>query len=235
MVAQSAQQAKTNAARFTACEVGKCLMYTRTWLDIPSRDFSAADAWHNIPDEFKHPGDRNPPNGAPVFWLGGSQGFGHIGLSWNTGRNNFRGTDMESAGRVSTQPLSWVDVHWTSQTYAGWGEMLNGVLIPYLSKPADWRGSGLVFVEKLEAGQQQSDSVARLRYRLDNHPDMPGTHKPGKGSGYGPEVVDAVRYWQRNIMPKGVAGPVDGSEVDNWQANRLFGDNYQVVEETDKR
>lgn len=237
MVAQSAAQAKKNASRFTSCKPGLCLMYTRTWLEIPSRDASAAAAWHAIPNEFKHHGDRNPPGAAPVFWLGGSQGFGHIGLSMNPTRNTFRGTDMPSSGRVSTQPLAWVDVNWgASQDYAGWAEMLNGVVIPYLAKGTlNWRASGNVFVEKLEKGQMHSDSVARLRYRLDNHPDMPRTHQPGKGSGYGPEVVDAVRYWQRNVMPKDMGGPTDGSEVDNRQANRLFGESYVVIEETDKR
>lgn len=231
MVVQTAHAARVNARKFTRCDEGKCLMYVRTWLEIPSRDFSAAEAWHN--STRKHPGDRKPPPGAPVFWLGGSQGFGHIGLSMLAARNTFRGTDMPSAGLVSTQPLSWVDEHWgASQDYAGWSEELNGVLIPYLDTRVvpDWRSIGDVYLSRLREGVQDSDSVARLRYRLDSHPQMKGSgHRPGLGQGYGPDVVSAVRYWQRNLAPKNTDGPGDGLSLSRDQAHSLFGPRYKVI------
>lgn len=91
---------------------------------------------------------------------------------------------------------------------------------------------GDVYVAKLVKGEANSDSVTRLRYRLQNHSKIPKAHKPGFGNDYGPQVVDAVRYWQRNVMPKTVKGAkvTDGSRVTNAQANALFGKNYRVIE-----
>ena len=74
----------------------------------------------------------------------------------------------------------------------------------------DWRAEGDVYVEKLHMKQEDSDSVARLRYRLENHDKMPGTHRPGYGTTYGQECLEAVRYWQRNICAADVPGPRDG-------------------------
>lgn len=229
MVAQTAHQARANARRYTTCDPGQCLKYTRTWLEIDSRYDTAAEAWHAA--ERKHPGDRHPPPAAPVFWLGGSRGFGHVGLSMLATRHTFRGTDMPSAGLVSTQDLSWVDENWgASQDYAGWSEDLNGVLIPYLDthKAPDWRAHGDVYLNRLREGVQDSDSVARLRYRLQTMDALKGSgHRPGYGQGYGPETVEAVRWWQRN-PGKRHDGPSDGRELSGAQADALLGDRYDL-------
>jgi len=230
MVVKSADEAINNANRYTTCEPGQCLKYVRTWLEIGSQQASAADAWHAA--KHKHPGDRNPPRGAPVFWTGGSKGYGHIGLAkqGNSQDQAFRGTDMPSSGHVSNQQLEWVEQHWTSETYMGWTEDLNGVEIPYLSGTSgtgDWRASGDVYVNKLKQGTKNSDSVSRLRYRLTNHQQIPDDKKPGYGDDYGDKVVEAVKWWQRHN------GWEDGKGVDmgNNQANKLFGENYNVIEE----
>lgn len=230
MVAQTAQEAKDRANRQTRCIPGYCLQYTRTWLDIPSRDGSAAVAWSNALG--RHPGDRTPPAGAPMFWLGGSRGYGHIALSMNGTEHTFRGTDMPGPGVVSTQDNDWISTHWSSMSYAGWAEGFNGILIPYLSKPESEWASGDVYVSKLHHGVQDSDSVARLCYRLRHHEKMQGSgHKPPhQVRNYGDEIVEAVRYWQRNVMAHDVKGPTDGTSLSNPQANRLFTDAYHVIE-----
>lgn len=106
---------------------------------------------------------------------------------------------------------------------------------PSINAPADssdWRASGDVYVSKLHKGQQDSDSVARLRYRLTNHAHMPDGKKPGYGGGYGEAVVEAVKYWVHHLDPQqGEGGPRDGSQLNNGPANRLFGDKYKVIEE----
>jgi murein DD-endopeptidase MepM/ murein hydrolase activator NlpD len=94
----------------------------------------------------------------------------------------------------------------------------------------DWRAVGDVYVERLYHGQQDSDSVARLRYRLTNHAHMPDDKQPGYGADYGEKCQVAVKYWQRNLDPN-PGGPDDGTHLNNGQANRLFGDNYTVIEE----
>jgi hypothetical protein len=222
MVVQSANAAIDNANGQSTCDPGYCLKNVRTWLGIGSREADAADAWRTAIG--KHPDDKHPPKGAPVFWTGGSSGHGHIAL---TKADKMRSTDIPSAGRVGNDDGRWPREHW-GLTYVGWAEGFNGVAIPYLGQP--WQASGDVWVDKLVEGTQDSDSVARLCYRLIHHPDMPGSHRPpSQVRNYGQEIVEAVRYWQRNIGD-GINGPTDGSAMSNPQANALFGDAYNVIE-----
>lgn len=226
MVVQTADQAVKNANSYGHCDPGMCLQYVRTWLEIPSRDGTAFIAWQNA--QHKHKGDRTPPRGAPLFWKSGpgGSGAGHITLCKG---DTMRTTDKPT-GVVANDDGSWPHDQW-GQDYLGWTEDLNGVRIPYLKDAGeDWRASGDVYVKKLQQGVSDSDSVARLRYRLENHGDMPGSHRPGYGKNYGQECLEAVRYWQRNICPPSVAGPTDGTSMSNPQANRLFGDAYNVIE-----
>jgi hypothetical protein len=227
MVVQTAQQAIDNANGYTRCDSGMCLKYVRTWLGIPSKEPTAYDAWLNA--KHKHPGDKNPPDGAPAFWKSGpgGSGAGHITL---VRKSDMRTTDKASATYVNNDDGTWPREAW-GQSYLGWTEDLNGVDIPYLRAVPDWRASGDVYVEKLHRGQQDSDSVARLRYRLTNHAHMPDNKKPGYGGGYGEKVIAAVEYCVNNILAPENKGPRDGSAMSNDQANRLFGDNYVVIPE----
>lgn len=227
MVVKSAQEAIDNAMSYTRCDSGMCLKYVRTWLEIPALAGTAYEAWQAA--KHKHPGDTNPPDGAPAFWKSSASGSGagHITLVRHT---DMRTTDKSEATYVANDPGSWPRERW-GQTYLGWTEDLNGVDIPYLREVEDWRASGDVYVEKLHRGQQDSDSVSRLRYRLQNHAHMPTSHRPGYGADYGEKVQRAVKYWQHHLDPQRPKGPQDGAEMDNGQANRLFGDNYAVIEE----
>ena len=228
MVAQTANEAINNANRYGTCTIGRCLQYSRTWLEIDPRYPSATVAWNEA--NVRHT-DRNPKDGAPVFWTGGSHGYGHIALHTRNGR--IRSTDVLSGGLVSTVTLSWFDTHWPGLKYVGWTEDVNGITIPYLKGDGtDWRATGDVYVAKLHQGVTDSDSVARLRWRLTNHDKMPDNRKPGYGSTYGDKTVTAVRYWIENIDGKhGEGGPLDGTQVNNKPANRLFGPQYNVIEE----
>lgn len=222
MVVQSAQAAIDNANGQSHCDPGYCLKYTRTWLGIGSYEADAADAWRNAIG--KHPDDKHPPKGAPVFWLGGTSGHGHIALAK---ADNMRSTDIPSMGVVGNNDGRWPREQWGLE-YVGWAEGFNGTRIPWLGE-SEW-ASGDVHVAKLHQGQQNSDSVRRLTYRLINHPEMPGSHKPTSVHGdYRDDTVDAVRHWQRDIAPQ-VNGPTDGTSMSNPQANALFGDNYHVIE-----
>ena len=228
MVAQTPAQAIANADSYTTCEPAYCLKYVRTWLEIGSGAADAIGAWNAA--KHKHPGDTSPPPGAPLFWKSGAggSGHGHITLFKNV---KMRTTDKSQSGHVSDDDGHWPHTQW-GQTYLGWTEDLNGVHIPYLKAGGDdWRAGGDVYVSKLHRGQQDSDSVSRLRYRLTNHAHMPDNKRPGYGAGYGPDTAEAVKYWLRNIDGQhGAGGPTDGSELTNQQANRLFGDAYDVIE-----
>jgi hypothetical protein len=229
MVAQNGNEAVDRAKRYTTCQVGMCLMYTRTWLDIPSRYPDAISAWNNA--KYKHIQGRDkdaqsPPRGAPVFWSGGRHG--HIALAVN---NDYgRSTDTTRAGVVGTQNGDWWRQNWNTP-YLGWTEDLNGISIPYLRNGGRsvWAG-GDVYVTKLQRDQKNSDSVARLCYRLMHNAKIPKKHQPPEQvRGYGPNIVKAVAYWQNEVRPK-APGPKDGKSMSNAQANVLFGKNYDVKE-----
>lgn len=233
MVVQSANAAVANADADKTCEPGMCLKVVRTWLEIPSSAADAIGAWNAA--KHKHPGDKHPPKGAPIFWKSGSGGSGHGHIAIVRG-SNMRSTDVPSSGKVGNDDGSWPRVHW-GQTYLGWTEDLNGISIPYLGAPAaDWRASGDVYVSKLVMHQAESQSVSRLRWRLTKSDAIPQKYKPGpgtestNGATYSKAVRDAVLYWQTKVIPADVPGPRDGRSMSNQQSNRLFGDAYNVIE-----
>lgn len=123
--APDAAHALAAALSTSVCTPGQCLRYTRTWLGIPAYYPDAATAWAKA--KARHPADRTPPIGAPVFYAGGKHG--HIALYLGSGK--IHTTDAPSAGRVTTQALTWPETHW-GFTYSGWSEDLNTVTLPYL-------------------------------------------------------------------------------------------------------
>ena len=124
---QPLAQAIRDALADRTNEVGMCLQQTRTWLEIPACYPDATAAWKAA--RLKHPGDRTPPRGAPVWWTGGRNGHGHVALYLGDGL--IRSTDAAGPGRVGTVALDWPERNW-GLTYAGWSEDLNGVTIPEL-------------------------------------------------------------------------------------------------------
>lgn len=127
-----------------------CQVTTRGWFDVPSvGDYDgdgradAEDGWKSEPDKWKHVGDRNPPKGVPVSYLGGSHGDGHRAESLGNGK--IRSTDANGMGNTATVDLDWPEKVWGLK-YVGWSESCDGVLIP---EPAPTR------VQKfLEGGPQ---------------------------------------------------------------------------------
>jgi len=111
---------------------GMCLQQSRQWAGIPARYPDAATAWRNANN--KHRGDRRPPRGAAVYWVGGSRGYGHIGIS--VGKGRVRSTDAAGSGRVATRTIGWFGRHWPSLKYAGWAWNVNEVTIPHRKPPA---------------------------------------------------------------------------------------------------
>lgn len=125
MTAKSGSEALGNADRYTSYDVGYCLKWVRTCWGVGSLYGSAIEAWNGA--RKKHPGDRNPPTGAPCFYRGGT--YGHIVVFRERGSSKIRSTDCQTAGRVSNDALSWPERTW-GQTYLGWTEDLNGVELP---------------------------------------------------------------------------------------------------------
>lgn len=114
-----------NAEATSSNDPGMCLQWSRQRAAIGSRYGDASTAWRNTND--RHPGDRNPPRGAMVYWTGGSQGYGHIAPSLGGGK--VRSTDAGGKGRVATVDLGWVESAW-GLPYAGWAWDVNEITIP---------------------------------------------------------------------------------------------------------
>lgn len=123
MVASSGRQAVDNAREQTTCEPGMCLKNVRQWWGIASMYPDAITAWREA--DRKHPDDKEPPLGAPIFWEGGQHG--HIAIY--VGGPELRSTDCTSTGRVSDAHGSWVRNQWGYE-YLGWSGDLNGVDLP---------------------------------------------------------------------------------------------------------
>ena len=124
MVKNAEATAATAEAR-SSNKPGYCLQWSRECAAIGSLYPDAATAWRMA--HHRHKGDRHPPRGAMVYWLGGSHGYGHIAPSLGDGR--IRSTDAGGAGKVATVDLGWVESHW-GLPYAGWADNVNDVIIP---------------------------------------------------------------------------------------------------------
>lgn len=128
MTAPSAAAAIANADSYTSYESGMCLKWVRgpCW-EIGSLYGSAIEAWNGA--KYKHPGDRNPPDGAALFYRGGN--YGHVVIRKP---GDMRSTDCPSSGRVGDAEIAWVEDNWGYE-YLGWTEDLNGVRLPLDSEP----------------------------------------------------------------------------------------------------
>lgn len=124
MTARSGRIAVENGRKVNQYATGMCQQYVRLvcW-EVGSLYGSAIEAWNGA--RLKHPGDRTPPLGAPLYYRGGKYGHAVIFV----GGNDMRSTDCRSRGQVSDEAISWVERNW-GYTYLGWTGDLNGVELP---------------------------------------------------------------------------------------------------------
>jgi len=86
----------------------------------------ALHAWRGA--EHKHPGDKNPPAGVPVYWDHGTQNvWGHVALSVGGGR--VRSTGIGRPTDVGELTIDELSRSW-GRTYLGWAEDMYGTRIP---------------------------------------------------------------------------------------------------------
>lgn len=125
MTAASGRAAVDRANGWSSYDSGMCLKWVRgpCW-DVGSYFGSAIEAWNGARD--KHPGDRTPPVGAPLFYKGNQ--YGHVVIA-KPNAAGMRSTDCHTTGDVSDETIAWIENHW-GYTYLGWTGDLNGVTLP---------------------------------------------------------------------------------------------------------
>jgi hypothetical protein len=121
-MARTPSQAVAYANRQGRWKSGMCLQFVRTCFGVGSRYGSASIGWRHT--KYRH--TSVPPPGVPVWWTGGSRGFGHIAIS--VGGGYVRSTDFPGSGRVGKVAIKTLTRRWR-QTYRGWSEDINGVRV----------------------------------------------------------------------------------------------------------
>lgn len=178
------------AARFfkelTHNRPGMCLWHVQDAFQTNHWYPSAIEQWRNAAK--KHPDDRTPPIGAPVYW-GGTR-YGHIAIY--VGNGMVRSTDAGGSGNMGTVPISWFERNW-GQTYLGWSGDIGGRDIDFVN----WID---VYFSQLKPGVDDSDSVRFLRRTLIKRGFLKvsaplSVDRPGNK--YTRAVEDAVKLWQK--------------------------------------
>ena len=97
-----------HCAHSVACAYGR---YASGW--------DAYQGFALTPARFRRDGRKKytAPRGALVFWKGGSQGYGHVGVS--NGRGRFWGVDMPEGGYVGLARIRDVEEKWGLR-FVGW-------------------------------------------------------------------------------------------------------------------
>ena len=114
---------------------GWCLVFVRSAFGVAARYPSAASAWQHADHKHLETDPNKIPREVPVFWTGGTHGYGHIALS--RGDGSCWTTDLIHPGKVDVARIDDVRKRWGLHL-VGWAEDLNGVRVyePPSAKPA---------------------------------------------------------------------------------------------------
>jgi hypothetical protein len=166
---------------------GMCAQFTRSCFGVGALYGSARLQWLNAQHKHRTSDPLSIPAHVPVYWSGGSRGYGHVAFS--VGGGLCRSTDWTSGGHVSVARISSIHAAW-GHTLVGWAEDINRVRIWTPPKPGT-----SVHVGNLRPGKHNTD-VADLQRALRSH----GYAKlnPAGVTGYfGDETRTMVRAFQR--------------------------------------
>lgn len=176
---------------------GQCLGFVRSCFGAGAYLHDAYEAWRLA--KYKHT-TGTPPAGVPVFWKGGSKGYGHIALS--AGGGYVWSTDVKRRGQVDKVSIGAIARAW-NQRYLGWTEDVNGIRVythvvtrpaPAVARPAN-APVDFVSLNNLRPGMHNED-VAQLQAACRRHGY--GRLNPHGVTGYyGGETLAMVAAFQR--------------------------------------
>jgi len=124
--AQAVAAMKALHDKGTDVGVGTCLHTCRLAWGLPGGITDAASQWRAIPAAYQKHGPA--PLGAPVFWTGGTHGYGHIAIS--DGNGSVWTTDIPTSSRVGHVRVETVVKTWPNHVLVGWSDILEGYLLP---------------------------------------------------------------------------------------------------------
>lgn len=113
---------------------GMCQQFTRVCFGIGGGFGSARAAWQGAKKRHYVSRGSQIPAGVPVYWLGGSSGYGHAAVSLGNGL--CRSTDWPRSRQVGTARIDDISRQW-NQSLVGWAEDINGTPIPGIPRPND--------------------------------------------------------------------------------------------------
>lgn len=152
--------------------VGECLMRVRGCYAVAAKYPDAATAWRNTKKPHPVPADANIPRGVPIWWTGGSKGFGHVAIA--TGDGQCWSTDIRRPGMFDKVPISEIHAEW-GMPFEGWSEDINDVTvyIPPAPKqpPSSLRGVGFNMAQATTAKPVRR-LIQRLLARWGRRPDV---------------------------------------------------------------
>jgi hypothetical protein len=126
--------AARESADGTTFGAGLCLQRVRLCYGVGSKYPDASTAWLSATQKHPETLAARIPRGAPVFWIGGSAGHGHIAIA--TGDGECWSTDILRNGRWDKVPIDLIHSRW-GLALVGWTEDLNGVRVYNPTQEAD--------------------------------------------------------------------------------------------------
>jgi len=170
-----------NRAKIYTYQTGMCLKFVRTRYPVAVKYPHAASAWSRT--KLRRTG--TPPAGAPVWWTGGSRGYGHVAIS--AGGGYCYSTDIPGRGRVGKIAISALTRSW-GQTYRGWSEDINDVRVMTATR-TQAKYTPPRFPKGIGPGKSKPSAVA-LQRALKKAGYMPKSVR--ENANYGPQTQAAV-------------------------------------------
>jgi hypothetical protein len=177
-------------------EQGFCLQWVRSAFSVDSRFASASVAWREA--KRKHPTNsgRHCPRNVPVWWTGGSQGFGHVAISVGDGR--CLSTDAGGPGRVAKVDIDALTRRW-GLNFQGWSEDINDVRVydPHPGRPAlGWERVKLSALRRNAHNKDIEVVKRRLHAKLGNRFDL---NLDKFDDFWGDRMTVAYKAWQHRL------------------------------------
>lgn len=148
---------------------GLCLVFVHECYDAPAKYGTATIAWQHT--HRRHTG--TPPLGVPVYWTGGTHGYGHVALS--DGHGYVWSNDVLRHGKIDRVSIGSITRNW-GLTYRGWAEDINDIRVwtppvapkpvPVVPSPVPRRAVSLHGVQHAASGYPLSDKPSTWRVQM---------------------------------------------------------------------